>query len=176
MNTPAAEISVWAGTQFACIKIRGRANFTASLDFNLLVTQLQERGFTFFVIELSECSLIDSTFLGVLAGLGLKTAGGNEKPAHYRVELRNASPRITELMEDVGVLHLFETAEGELAVPEKLEAGVAPPVAATRQDLTRACLEAHELLMAINPENVTRFKDVTKFLAEDLARGQNHPA
>jgi len=36
--------------------------------------------------------------------------------------------------------------------------------------LTRACLEAHETLMAINPENVARFKDVAMFLAEDLAK------
>jgi hypothetical protein len=29
-------------------------------------------------------------------------------------------------------------------------------------------LEAHQTLMAVNPENVIRFKDVTLFLAEDL--------
>jgi len=32
---------------------RGRANFTSSMDFNALVTQLREQGFTHFTIELS---------------------------------------------------------------------------------------------------------------------------
>jgi len=32
----------------------------------------------------------------------------------------------------------------------------------SRADLTRTCLEAHELLMTINPENIAKFKDVTK--------------
>jgi hypothetical protein len=39
-------------------------------------------------------------------------------------------------------------------------------------DLQRTCLEAHERLMAANPENVARFKDVTRFLAEDLRKAE----
>lgn len=170
MNSPAAQISVLAGKRFACVKIKGRANFTSSIAFNSLVTQLHERGFTYFVIELSECSLMDSTFLGALAGFGLKTVPGSGEPSTHCVELRNTNARIVELLENLGVLHLFKTSEGELASPEILEACAYQPVESSREDLTRACLEAHELLMAINPENVARFKDVTKFLAEDLSR------
>jgi anti-sigma B factor antagonist len=170
MNSPAAQISVLAGKRFACVKIQGRANFTSSIDFNSLVTQLHERGFTYFVIELSECSLMDSTFLGVLAGFGLKTTQSSGAADTHHVELRNANLRISELLENVGVLHLFKTSEGELESPETLETCAHQPVESSREELTRACLEAHELLMAINPGNVARFKDVTKFLAEDLAR------
>ena len=38
----------------------------------------------------------------------------------------------------------------------------------THEEITRTSLEAHQTLMAMNPENVARFKDVTQFLAEDL--------
>jgi hypothetical protein len=31
-------------------------------------------------------------------------------------------------------------------------------------------LEAHQTLMAIDPRNVSKFKEVTAFLAEDLKR------
>jgi hypothetical protein len=40
----------------------------------------------------------------------------------------------------------------------------------TRADITRNCLEAHQTLMDIKPENVNKFKDVAQFLAEDLKR------
>jgi hypothetical protein len=40
----------------------------------------------------------------------------------------------------------------------------------SRVELTRECLRAHQTLMDIQPENTPRFKDVTKFLAEDLKR------
>ena len=170
MNTPAANISVMAGKRFACVKIQGRANFAASLDFNLLLNQLRERGFNYFVIELSDCALMDSTFLGVLAGFGLKLSHSNGAHGAGCVELRNANSRIAELLENIGVLHLFKTAQGELESPEKLEAFAHECMAASRQEVTRTCLEAHKTLIEINPENEVRFKDVTKFLAEDLAR------
>ena len=163
-------MSVMAGKRFACVKIQGRANFTASLDFNQLLNQLRARGFSYFVIELSECALMDSTFLGVLAGFGLKLSQRNGSPSPGCIELRNANARIAELLENIGVLHLFRTAQGELESPERLEAFAHECLAASRQDVTRTCLEAHKTLMAINPENEARFKDVTKFLAEDLAR------
>jgi len=36
--------------------------------------------------------------------------------------------------------------------------------------LTEASLEAHKLLMEVNPDNVPKFKDVAQFLAEDMER------
>ena len=170
MSSPAAQLSVLAEERSACVKIQGRANFTSSIDFDAVVTQLRARGVTHFVIELSECSLMDSTFLGVLAGHGLKLLQCAHDPDCPCVELRNANPRIAELLENIGVLHLFKTSEGALAAAETLEACAPTSVPASRAEVTRTCLQAHELLMAINPENVARFKDVTKFLAEDLAR------
>ena len=170
MNTPAAQVSVMAGKRFACVKVQGRANFAASLDFNLLLNQLRERGFRYFVIELTDCALMDSTFLGVLAGFGLKLSLSNGSKNPGCVELRNANARISELLENIGVLHLFKTAQGELESPEQLEAFAHECMAASRQEVTRTCLEAHKTLIEINPDNAARFKDVTKFLAEDLAR------
>lgn len=172
MNAPAAQISVWAGERFACIKVHGCANFASSIDFNAVVTRLRELGFSYFVIELSQCTLMDSTFLGVLAGFGLKMTHANGQPAGHCVELRNPNARLEELLENIGVLHLFKIGRGDLASPEKLDSFAHEPACASREELTHTCLRAHELLMEINPANVGRFKDVTKFLAEDLAKLQ----
>lgn len=172
MSAPAAHISVLAGDHFACVKIQGRANFASSIDFNTVVSRLRELGFSYFVIELSECALMDSTFLGVLAGFGLKMTQANGQPAGHCVELRNPNARLEELLENIGVLHLFKIGRGDLASPEKLDTFAHEPACASREDMTRTCLRAHELLMELNPANVPRFKDVTKFLAEDLAKLQ----
>jgi anti-anti-sigma regulatory factor len=175
MNTPSANLMVMVGKQFACIKIAGRANFNLSVDFKTLVSELQRKGYSYFVLELSECVLMDSTFLGVLAGFGLKMnqpAGDVPAPT---LELRNANARITDLLENLGVLHLFKVAEGPVAATGTLEPCAPPPTPASRVEITRACLEAHQTLMEINPENVARFKEVTKFLAEDLSKLQSQP-
>jgi len=170
MSTPAADISVLVGKKFACVKIRGRANFTASIDFDRLVNGLREKGCLCFVIELSECALMDSTFLGVLAGLGLKMTEGHAAANGHSVELLNTNARIAELLENVGVLHLFKISQGQCAPAETLEPCAHEAGEHSREELARACLEAHQTLMAINPGNAARFKDVAKFLAEDLAR------
>ena len=47
---------------------------------------------------------------------------------------------------------------------EPVEAGGA----ADKTELTRTSLEAHQTLIDANPENVVRFKEVTRFLEEDL--------
>jgi anti-sigma B factor antagonist len=169
MSTPSAQIWVQAGKECACIKIQGRANFVSSIDFNAVLTQLRQRGYSHFIIELSECALMDSTFLGVLAGFGLRMTQPNGTQSLHPVELHNANARITELLENLGVLYLFTTSHGA----EYTEATDARPhdmSSHTREEVTRTCLEAHKTLMDINPNNVSRFKDVTKFLAEDLAR------
>jgi len=170
MNTPAANLSVLVGDRFACVRIVGRANFTASIDFKALLVGLRQKGYNYFVIELSECLLMDSTFLGVLAGFGLKMSQPDGNTPASPIELRNPNARVTELIENVGVLHLFKLTQGTLSAPEALEACTTETTHRTREEITRACLEAHQTLMEINPANVERFKEVARFLAEDLQK------
>ena len=72
MATLSANLSVLVGKNFACVKVAGRANFASSPDFKTLLNELAQKGYRHFIIDLSECVLMDSTFLGVLAGFGLK--------------------------------------------------------------------------------------------------------
>jgi anti-anti-sigma regulatory factor len=160
---------VLAGEHFACVKIIGRANFTSSIDFKTLIGELRQKEYTYFVLDLSECALMDSTFLGVLAGFGLKLSGAN-KPGASPIELLNPNPRISELLENLGVIHLFKVTEGASQLPDGVEPCTVAATAPNREQVTEACLEAHRTLMELNPANVTRFKDVTQFLAEDLKK------
>ena len=167
MSTSSAKLSVLVGKDFVCLKIEGRANFTFSPDFKTLLTELGQKGYHRFVIDLSECVLMDSTFLGVLAGFGIKL-NPTDLPDQGGIELLNASARVTELLENLGVLHLFKTTSGALPLPADLKACTPESIKPTHEEITRTCLEAHQALMAANPGNVARFKDVTRFLAEDL--------
>ncbi len=166
---------VLAGKRFVCIKITGRANFNLSVDFKRLVIGLRQQGYAYYLIELSECVLMDSTFLGVLAGLGLKVNQSEAGAPLQVVELRNPNARLTELLENLGVLHLFKVTQGPLSTPEAVQVCAPEPGHPSRAELTRACLEAHQTLMEINPENVARFKEVAKFLAEDLQKLEKKP-
>jgi hypothetical protein len=80
----------------------------------------------------------------------------------------NPNARISELLESLGVLHLFKVSQGSLNLPDHAEVHELTPACPSKEEVTRACLEAHQTLMEINPENASKFKDVAAFLAEDL--------
>jgi anti-sigma B factor antagonist len=156
------------GKDFACVKITGRANFTFSPDFKTLLAELIQKGYGHFIIDLSECVLMDSTFLGVLAGYGIKLS--QAPSANGRVELSNPNPRITELLENLGVLQLFKILDGSLQLSGDVSVQTPASINPSHAEITRTSLEAHQALMAANPDNVPRFKDVAQFLAEDLKK------
>jgi len=133
---------------------------------------LAQQGQFRFVLDLSECQLMDSTFLGVLAGIGLKLGSvrnGNNLPS---IELFNPNARIVELLENLGVSHLFPIIQGEKFAVDTLAPLETTGAKADKTQLSRTCLEAHQTLMNINPGNVPKFKEIARFLAEDLKKLQ----
>jgi anti-sigma B factor antagonist len=170
MSSSPAKMLVSVGEKCACVTIGGKATFASSIDFKTLFEGLWNKGCTYFVLDLSECILMDSTFLGVLAACGLKANETQKDGVPRTVELYNPSERIADLLENLGVLHLFKVAQGEAARGQSGEICEVASSKPSREEVTRTCLEAHQLLMKINPANVAKFKDVAAYLAEDLKK------
>lgn len=169
-----ANLTVLVTKEFACIKIAGRANFASSPDFKTLLAELAQKGYAHFIIDLSECVLMDSTFLGVLAGFGLKL-NPNGAALEKGIELLNVNPRVTELLDNLGALHLFRLITEAPQLPANAQPCKPESSNPTHEQITRTSLEAHETLMAMNTENEMRFKDVAQFLAEDLKGLEKQP-
>lgn len=168
MSGPSAKILVCVAGDSVWIRVVGRANFASSVDFKTLVTELQQQGCVRFGIDLTECVLMDSTFLGVLAGFGRRINGDHDKSEHW-VELLNPNTRVAELLANLGVEHIFRIVSGVPYTPPA-PTEEAKSTASDAETLAQTSLEAHRTLMEIDPANVAKFKDVTQFLAEDLQR------
>src|ERR1035437_15493 len=102
-----ANLSVLVGKKFVCVKIAGRANFASSPDFKTLLDELAQKGFERFTLDLTECVLMDSTFLGVLAGFGLKR-NPNGSSDGCGIELLNCSPRVPEILQHLRAAPPFQ--------------------------------------------------------------------
>ena len=170
MSNSVGKILVSVGEKCACVKITGRANCTSSTDFNRLLDELWRTGCLYFVLDLTECVLMDSTFLGVLSGFGLKVHTAQPDQIKRTLELFNPGERVVELLENLGVWHLFTVTQGSVVPPENGTARELPPAQASAEDCKRTSLEAHQLLIQINPANAAKFKDVVAYLAEDLKK------
>jgi anti-anti-sigma regulatory factor len=172
MSTPSASLSVYARERQVCIRINGRANFLLGAELKQLLDVLHTCDFSRFIFELSECSLMDSTILGTLTGFGLKQRQKLGEGSESNIELRNATLRVAELIENLGVAELFALTTGPVGELQRLEILPHHSGQPTREEITRASLEAHLILEHTSVENAARFKDVTRFLAEDLKRIQ----
>ncbi len=167
MEHPSAKLKVAIFDRTVCVQVSGRADFTCTVDLKKLIAELWERGYSHFIIDLCECRMMDSTFMGVLAEISLLLTNGAAQSCP--LELLNANPRITETLENLGVADLFQIRTSAGPLSDKYEP-LSEGDPASRVELARTCLKAHQTLIALSPENALRFKDVAQFLAEDLHR------
>jgi anti-sigma B factor antagonist len=128
-----------------------------------------ERGHRVFAIDLGECSVMDSTFMGTLAGMALRLRESGGTLLVYNVNERNF-----ELLRNLGLNNLFEIEPNSGLLPATT--GEDESVLDTENELSRsdhaACMiEAHEALVDADPENLARFKDVLEYLKQDLRAG-----
>ena len=149
----------------AVVRITGRANCLSSVPFKRVINSLIERGRRVFTLDLSDCQLMDSTFLGVLVGLN-RTLGQAGPDGGFSLYKPTETVRV--LLDNLGILELFSTAEslGQAETAEPVEVGEA----SDKIELTHTSLEAHLTLIDVNRGNEAKFKEVTRFLEEDLKR------
>ena len=65
MPISSAQLSVLVGKNFVAVKIAGRANFAFSPDFKTLLNELAEKGYRHFIIDLSNCVLMDLSLIHI---------------------------------------------------------------------------------------------------------------
>jgi anti-anti-sigma factor len=162
-------MSVCVRDHVACVRIAGRANLTATVDFKKLLQQLQEDGCREVILDLSHCTMMDSTFLGVLAKAARKCDDLRKQGRPFVIELLQPSERVLEMLENLDVVNLFTIVHEapEFGAFKRIEQGNA-----SRVELNRACLEAHETLMNTNADNERRFKDATEFFRQNLKKDE----
>lgn len=163
------------GIQFACagptalFRICGRAAAERARDFDLAVRRMTEQGVREVHLDLGECPLLDSTFSGTLAGLAEgRMAGG----VRVQFVLRDARPRIVDGLANLDVLPLFRVAGSGEPMPVAGPLRDLPQGLASRQELGRFCLEAHDTLSRLSEANEGRFAELRRMLAEEVARGE----
>lgn len=137
------------------VRVVGRGSFQNSSGLKDFATEMNRRGHREFIVDLEECELMDSTFMGTLAGIALKL--GHE--GSFKVLRANA--RNLKVLQNLGLDRIFTVEEAPAApAPALREAAAGQAVEAKRE----AIIEAHENLVAANPANAVRFKDVIEFL------------
>lgn len=149
------------------VRVAGRGSFLESGSLKEFGREMVNRGYREFVFDLQECAMMDSTFMGTMAGMALRLKELGQ--GHLRVI--HCGARSRELLSGLGLDQIFEIqSDGASTGPrceilEKTERGEAGE---SKRAQATTMLEAHEALCEARPENRTRFKDVLEYLKQDL--------
>lgn len=155
------EIFVSAKDGVHVVRVTGNASFACAPSLRLLAQSLDKEPFKGIVVDLKECIWMDSTFMGVLAMLGLRA-----KKAGVPAEIYNASEQNEGLLCGLGLKKIFQFKTGDRG-----DQGVAMEQApATPENSARTVLEAHETLMNVDDANKKLFGAVVDMVRKDVNR------
>jgi anti-sigma B factor antagonist len=168
VNSPTS-ILVGVTSRGVQVKVEGKGSFQASPALKEFSKQMLERGYRNFVVDLQGCPVMDSTFMGTLAGIALRL----REFGNGALLVRNANERNTDLLRNLGLNNLFEVESKAPETSESLVEAAALDADQTieRTDQAECMIEAHEALVDADPENLARFKDVLEYLKQDLRAG-----
>src|SRR3954464_14303068 len=118
-----------------------------------------DRGYREFVMDLADCAMMDSTFMGTMASVALRLkelAGGHLHIVH-------CGNRSQQLLSGLGLDQIFDIESDGASSPECAaldQANKEQSSNSRKMDQAETMLEAHEALCEAAPENIFRFKDV----------------
>ena len=163
-----------------CIRVQGKGSFQNSTGIKSFATAMIHRGHRDFVVDLADCPVMDSTFMGTLTGVALRLRELGQGGVH----VINSNERNTDLLEGLGLDQIL-ALDGSKAGDEAFEgASVCLPDAddalpvepSTQRSTAETMIAAHQALVDADPENFGKFKDVLDYLKQDLHHGDSASA
>jgi anti-anti-sigma regulatory factor len=156
---------------FSWIRCEGKGSFVNSPAVKTFGDERIAAGETCLVIDLAECTGMDSTFMGTLAGMAARLAA---MPGGV-LQIASSSERNHRSLEDLGLDFLMEINPSTpiwRGKEEAIRSTLMPPLApGTLGQISRArhVLDAHRVLTGLNDKNAREFEEVVTLLENELA-------
>lgn len=169
-NSP-DRINVAVLNDIALIAVRGRASFRNGEALKKFAGKAISLGCDTFIFDLHGCVNMDSTFMGVVAGVAMRL----ETEMGGKVFAINLTPKTHSLLDTLGLGNIISMhMEGD--VPEEVkqatagEAGMKALAAESegKKFTLEMMLDAHKDLVRASEQNMPKFRDVMTYLAEEL--------
>lgn len=147
------------------VKVVGRATFECAGPLRELAKQLDAEDFTNVEVDLAECQGMDSTFMGILAMLGLRS-----KKIGAEMNIVNANELNKSLLYGLGLKKLFNYTQGKVILPGNETAASDASPGKMSLESARTVLDAHKTLMDVDDSNKKKFEAVVDMVQKDIDR------
>src|SRR5215475_5902237 len=135
------------------VKVEGKGSFLNSGNLKEFAREMLNRGYREFVVDLADCAMMDSTFMGTMASVALRL----KELGHGHLHIVHCGNRSQQLLSGLGLDQIFDIHGDGTGAPE-CEALEQTPAVRSPQDKkkeqTETMLAAHEALCEAAPENI----------------------
>src|SRR5579862_5549605 len=167
-------ISVGSVGNRVYVRVVGRGTFQNSQPLRKFALEKIDQGQEEFIVDLGQCQGMDSTFLGVLAGIGLRLRQTGRASTVHDI---NISPRNLELLQTLGLDRLFAINSDTSQLPAEPDCRKLADTDLTqvthpldKDETTDLMIEAHDNLVRADERNASRFKELARFLRDAVER------
>lgn len=155
----------------AIVRVFGRATFDIAPALKQFGLSVLKHGSKNLILDMENCDMIDSTFVGTITGLATKFR--QNKQAVFALNLTDKKLNILRTLGADRVLQcrLQDAPRDELNELLRRTTIYYPLSHAEQdsQDTMKNMLEAHNSLVDVDPANLMKFKDVIDLLSSDKA-------
>ena len=169
--TDCSEIYFRKLDHFSWIRCVGKGNFLNSAALKECAEKCLLAGERCIVVDLEACTGMDSTFMGMLAGLAMRLTKQN---GGGRLEIAYAGEKNLQSLEDLGLDALIEINPSSAlwqGKGEVIRSELQPWVKGgkvTARERGEHVLETHKILSAASEENAKKFESVVNLLEKEL--------
>ena len=143
------------------VKIFEKASYLNCDPLRKFFEDQLKSGRTQFILDFQDCSMIDSTFLGIVVSLTLKN---RQRSSSGSVVLLNLKGRNIETVRNLGIHQIAEVCSQSITCEEDLE-NLSDSSGNTAAN-TKTIYDAHKALMSLNEKNLRVFSDVISYLEQ----------
>lgn len=147
----------------AWLRCEGKGNFLVSPRVKSCAEFVMANGCVTVIVDLEKCSGMDSTFMGMLAGVGAKLMKKNGKLIIVHSGEKNRAS-LADLGMDA-LMEIHEENEADHQIEEQMKELLKPyDDSSTKLPCRDHVIECHKTLSELNEENAEKFQNVVKHM------------
>src|ERR1700730_7087246 len=109
-----SSIQVGVNGDAVWVKVEGKGSFLNSGDLREFTREMVNRGYREFVVDLEKCVMMDSTFMGTMAGVALRL----KELGHGHLHVVHCGERSRNLLSGLGLDQIFSIHANGTAAPQ----------------------------------------------------------
>ena len=145
------------------VLVSGQGNMINSTTFKDFVDEMLRKSYHTFVLDLKACTGLDSTFMGLIAGI----TQFETKDTRTRVIVVNAPDICKRLLTDIGLCNFITLSDRAFEDPG-VELQVLEPVELDPKARVKLIHQAHTKLVEIDARNEAKFGAFLKMLTREM--------